>query len=364
MGLRLLLPKFTAPTLPASFEERPASEYALRRILKGVPEGCDDFVPDVSVPLECNMDYMHGVHFSKGCYVGQELTIRTHHRGVVRKRIVPVIFGDHPWGVDRGFDPRCLPQPHADIVRVAPAASADQGTEQGSAQGAEARPARARKVPPGKTGSAIFNAGLALMRLEHVEQFMAQPGQAVVFETTGADVPLTLGDAADEKHHKYRCRDLKRQLEELEEYNEILAIKLLRSEKCLRRMKIERNILLERFENSRHYSNYHHDDSESDSDAPLKDTFPHPPASDIDPNEAHHLATVPAASSTPKTGRGRRRGPYNVNPHKTRSSANTPQPMSANSTHDQTGLRKPRMEKDPNAPRRPANAFVLYCQVE
>ncbi|KAJ1941938.1 non-histone protein, partial [Kickxella alabastrina] len=102
----------------------------------------------------------------------------------------------------------------------------------------------------------------------------------------------------------------------------------------------------------------------SDSDAPLKDTFPHPPASDIDPNEAHHPATVPAASSTLKTGRGRRRGPYNVNPHKTRSSANTPQPMSANSTHDQTGLRKPRMEKDPNAPRRPANAFVLYCQVE
>ncbi|KAI7834163.1 hypothetical protein BX661DRAFT_176731 [Kickxella alabastrina] len=187
MGLRLLLPKFTVPTLPASFEERPASEYALRRILKGVPEGCDDFVPDVSVPLECNMDYMHGVHFSKGCYVGQELTIRTHHRGVVRKRIVPVIFGDHPWGVDRGFDPRRLPQPHADIVRVAPAASADQGTEQGSGQGAEARPARTRKVPPGKAGSAIFNAGLALMRLEHVEQFMAHPDQAVVFETTSAD---------------------------------------------------------------------------------------------------------------------------------------------------------------------------------
>jgi len=30
------------------------------------------------------------VDFHKGCYVGQELTIRTHHKGVVRKRIVPV----------------------------------------------------------------------------------------------------------------------------------------------------------------------------------------------------------------------------------------------------------------------------------
>lgn len=30
------------------------------------------------------------VDFRKGCYVGQELTIRTYHTGVVRKRIVPI----------------------------------------------------------------------------------------------------------------------------------------------------------------------------------------------------------------------------------------------------------------------------------
>jgi len=29
------------------------------------------------------------VSFTKGCYVGQEMTIRTKHRGVVRKRILP-----------------------------------------------------------------------------------------------------------------------------------------------------------------------------------------------------------------------------------------------------------------------------------
>lgn len=33
---------------------------------------------------------MHGIDFRKGCYVGQELTIRTHHTGVVRTRILPV----------------------------------------------------------------------------------------------------------------------------------------------------------------------------------------------------------------------------------------------------------------------------------
>lgn len=34
------------------------------------------------------------VDFRKGCYVGQELTVRTYHTGVVRKRILPVVI--HP----------------------------------------------------------------------------------------------------------------------------------------------------------------------------------------------------------------------------------------------------------------------------
>ena len=38
---------------------------------------------------------MHGVSFHKGCYIGQELTARTHHTGVVRKRLMPLEF-DQP----------------------------------------------------------------------------------------------------------------------------------------------------------------------------------------------------------------------------------------------------------------------------
>jgi len=30
------------------------------------------------------------VDFRKGCYVGQELTVRTYHTGLVRKRVMPV----------------------------------------------------------------------------------------------------------------------------------------------------------------------------------------------------------------------------------------------------------------------------------
>jgi len=32
------------------------------------------------------------VSYSKGCYIGQELTARTNYTGVIRKRIMPLII--------------------------------------------------------------------------------------------------------------------------------------------------------------------------------------------------------------------------------------------------------------------------------
>ena len=39
---------------------------------------------------------MNGVDFNKGCYVGQELTARTKHRGLIKKRLIPVQFEETP----------------------------------------------------------------------------------------------------------------------------------------------------------------------------------------------------------------------------------------------------------------------------
>lgn len=71
--------------------------YAAHRIALGVPEGGVDFVYGDTFVHDANLDLLHGVDFEKGCYVGQEVVSRVHHRSSARKRIVRLaFFGDAP----------------------------------------------------------------------------------------------------------------------------------------------------------------------------------------------------------------------------------------------------------------------------
>lgn len=110
-------------------------EYTMHRYKLGVGEGVIDHLPEKSLPLESNCDYLHGVSFHKGCYIGQELTARTHHTGVIRKRLMPLTF-DKSISFKLGSEE----------------AAADVKNEKGAAVG--------------KIRNVVENIGLGLMRIE------------------------------------------------------------------------------------------------------------------------------------------------------------------------------------------------------
>lgn len=76
-----------------------AQAWHAHRVALGVPEGGRDFPWNDAFPHEVLMDQLGGVAFDKGCYVGQEVVSRMHHRKTARTRILPVTFdgdGDAP----------------------------------------------------------------------------------------------------------------------------------------------------------------------------------------------------------------------------------------------------------------------------
>ena len=64
--------------------------YHRHRIHLGVPEGGMDFAFGSVFPHDVSMDVLHGVHFQKGCFIGQEVVSRMQHRQKNRKSIVRV----------------------------------------------------------------------------------------------------------------------------------------------------------------------------------------------------------------------------------------------------------------------------------
>ena len=80
--------------LPASASE---AEWDAHRLALGLPDGSRDLEADRTVLLEAGFDELHGLSWTKGCYMGQELTARTRYRGLLKRRLVPVrIEGELP----------------------------------------------------------------------------------------------------------------------------------------------------------------------------------------------------------------------------------------------------------------------------
>lgn len=85
LGDRLYSPRPTQQAEPA--------DYEAHRIALGIPDGAKDMKFEKSLLLEFHFEALHGVSFSKGCYVGQEVTARSKFRGQVRKQLYQIFAG-------------------------------------------------------------------------------------------------------------------------------------------------------------------------------------------------------------------------------------------------------------------------------
>ncbi len=147
LGARVVAPasKIDATLAGAGLSATTMDAYDAMRLMHGVPDASRDLIVDKTFPLEAGLDALHAIDYGKGCYVGQELTARTHYRGTIRKRLMPVHI-DGP-----------VPEP---------------GT-----------PVLLGDIEAGEMRSAVAGIGIALLRLEHIE----------TAERTGA--ALTAGSA-------------------------------------------------------------------------------------------------------------------------------------------------------------------------
>ncbi len=106
---------------PASGAEGADAAWHAHRLALGVAEGRAE-LGDI-LWLECNAGELHGVSFSKGCYVGQENTARMNWRSTVNRRVVVVPISEADAKRQRAAYPELgLSVEHRRIEDIPPAA--------------------------------------------------------------------------------------------------------------------------------------------------------------------------------------------------------------------------------------------------
>ncbi len=77
-------------TYSTNVSQESQNSYHAKRIALKIPESEHDLTYEKSFILEFGFDNLNAIDYQKGCYVGQELTARTHYTGQIRKKLFHV----------------------------------------------------------------------------------------------------------------------------------------------------------------------------------------------------------------------------------------------------------------------------------
>lgn len=145
LGARTISFEGTLETEGDDIETGTEDDYHCYRLLHGIAEGP---VTAGLLPLNMNFDVLNCISFNKGCYIGQELTQRTHIQGEVRTVLLPFI--QHS-----SIDMPNVANSSMNLIdkKVAPANIGQQIVDSSG-------------LPIGKVVESKYNAGLAMVKTE------------------------------------------------------------------------------------------------------------------------------------------------------------------------------------------------------
>eukprot|EP00468_Gymnochlora_sp_CCMP2014_P008177 CAMPEP_0167758416 /NCGR_PEP_ID=MMETSP0110_2-20121227/10455_1 /TAXON_ID=629695 /ORGANISM="Gymnochlora sp., Strain CCMP2014" /LENGTH=379 /DNA_ID=CAMNT_0007644687 /DNA_START=74 /DNA_END=1213 /DNA_ORIENTATION=- len=169
MGTIVICPIDTQPIVPESTPSVELDVLEAYRMWRGIPRDTVELIKEESLILEANFDWIDGVSFSKGCYLGQELTARSHHTGVIRKRLMPVRIIPEGESINevKSFQ-RAQPTDH--LFPEFFDGTMDIAVEENAAIKSTPLNGSGRAKSAGKLMSIVGNIGIAQVRLKESQQ--------------------------------------------------------------------------------------------------------------------------------------------------------------------------------------------------
>ncbi len=134
--------------------EKSLHNWHTNRLRLGIAEGASDMPPGTVFPLEYGLAQMQAIDFKKGCFIGQEVTSRTHRKGKLRKKLHALALAE-------------ADGQHGDKLMVGAADDARIG---------------------GELVARIGQTGLALIREDAIEETLMLNGNAVTLNGSVFDV--------------------------------------------------------------------------------------------------------------------------------------------------------------------------------